>query len=59
MRRGSDSGQRYFAQAVGTEVDLFLRAKGYTVLNTIEIRKPYKGERLTTSIPVGDAVFDY
>lgn len=37
----------------------FLRAKGYTVLNMIEIRKPYKGERLTTTIPVGDAVFDY
>ena len=37
----------------------FLRAKGYTVLNMIEIRKPYPGERLTTTIPVGDAVFDY
>ena len=37
----------------------FLRAKGYTVLNMIEIRKPYQGERLTTTIPVGDAVFDY
>ena len=37
----------------------FLRAKRYTVLNMIEIRKPYPGERLTTTIPVGDAVFDY
>ena len=37
----------------------FLRSKGYTVLNMIEIRKPYPGERLTTAIPVGDAVFDY
>ena len=37
----------------------FLRAKGYTVLNMIEIRKPYKGERLTATIPVGDTVFDY
>ena len=37
----------------------FLRAKRYTVLNMIEIRKPYPGERLTTAIPVGDAVFDY
>lgn len=37
----------------------FLRAKGYTVLNMIEIRKPYPGETLTTTIPVGDAVFDY
>ena len=27
-------------------------------MELIEIRKPYKGERLTT-IPVGDAVFDY
>ena len=37
----------------------FLRTKGYTVLNMIEIRKSYPGERLTTTIPVGDAVFDY
>lgn len=37
----------------------FLRSKGYTVLNMIEIRKPYPGETLTTTIPVGDAVFDY
>ena len=37
----------------------FLRTKGYTVLNMIEIRKPYKGEQLTATIPVGDAVFDY
>ena len=37
----------------------FLRDKGYTVLNMIEIRKPYKGERHTTTLPVGDAVFDY
>ena len=37
----------------------FLRSKGYTVLNMIEIRKPYPGEHLKTTIPVGDAVFDY
>ena len=37
----------------------FLRSKGYTVLNMIEIRKPYPGEQLKTIIPVGDAVFDY
>lgn len=37
----------------------FLRSKGYTVLNMIEIRKPYPGERLTTTIPVGDETFDY
>ena len=37
----------------------FLRSRGYTVLNMIEIRKPYPGEQLKTTIPVGDAVFDY
>ena len=37
----------------------FLRSKGYTVLNMIEIRKPYPGEQLQTAIPVGDQVFDY
>ncbi len=29
----------------------FFRAKGYTILNMIEIRKPYEGEKLTT-VPV-------
>ena len=37
----------------------FLRSKGYTVLNMIEIRKPYPGEQLKTTISVGDEVFDY
>ena len=37
----------------------FLRAKGYTVLNLIEIRKPYEGEELTTKIHVEKEVFDY
>ena len=37
----------------------FLRSKGYTVLNLIEIRKPYKGEELKTTIRVEDTVFDY
>ena len=37
----------------------FLRAKGYTVLNLIEIRKPYEGERLTAAIHVEKEVFDY
>ncbi|MBE6069758.1 MAG: GNAT family N-acetyltransferase [Clostridium lundense] len=37
----------------------FLRSKGYTVLNMIEIRKPYRGEELTTTISVGDNAFDY
>lgn len=37
----------------------FLRAKGYTVLNLIEIRKPYKGEKLSTTIDVNQNTFDY
>ena len=37
----------------------FLRSKGYTVLNMIEIRKPYNGENLTTTIHVEKEVFDY
>ncbi len=37
----------------------FLRSKGYTVLNMIEIRKPYKGEKLTTTIHVEKEAFDY
>ena len=31
----------------------FLRKRGYTVLNLIEIRKPYNGEKLTQVIQVG------
>ena len=37
----------------------FLRKRGYTVLNLIEIRKPYKGEKLTQAITVGEHEFDY
>ena len=37
----------------------FLRKRGYTVLNLIEIRKPYKGEKLTQTITVGEYEFDY
>ena len=37
----------------------FLRSKGYTVLNLIEIRKPYEGEKLTTTIHVEKEAFDY
>ncbi len=37
----------------------FLRSKGYTVLNMIEIRKPYEGEKLTTTIHVDKEAFDY
>ena len=37
----------------------FLRSKGYTVLNLIEIRKPYAGEQLKTTIHVENNTFDY
>ena len=37
----------------------FLRKRGYTVLNLIEIRKPYQGEKLTQTIAVGEYKFDY
>ena len=37
----------------------FLRKRGYTVLNLIEIRKPYQGEKLTQTIAVGEYEFDY
>ena len=37
----------------------FLRSRGYTVLNLIEIRKPYKNEKLIQTIKVGDQEFDY
>ncbi len=37
----------------------FLRSKGYTVLNMIEIRKPYSGEKLTAAIHVENETFDY
>ena len=37
----------------------FLASNGYTVLNMIEIRKPYKDEKLTTTIHVEKEIFDY
>ena len=37
----------------------FLRKCGYTVLNLIEIRKPYKEEKLTQTLVVGEHEFDY
>ena len=37
----------------------FLKSKGYTVLNLIEIRKPYKEEIIKTTIKVGNNNFDY
>ena len=37
----------------------FLRSKGYTVLNLIEIRKPYAGEKLSATVHVDNETFDY
>ena len=37
----------------------FLRGHGYTVLNLIEIRRPYAGERPSATIRVGENDFDY
>ena len=37
----------------------FLRKHGYSVLNLIEIRKPHKNEKLSTTIKVGENEFDY
>jgi len=37
----------------------FLRHQGYTVINLIEIRKPFKEEVLTQKINVGEHIFDY
>ena len=37
----------------------FLRKHGYTVLNLIEIRKPWTGEALTRKIRVENNEFDY
>ena len=37
----------------------FLKKRGYPVLNLIEIRKPYKDEKLTQTIVVGEHEFDY
>lgn len=37
----------------------FLRSHGYRVLNLIEVRKPYPGEKLTQEIRVGQHPFDY
>jgi len=37
----------------------FLRKRGYTVLNLIEIRKPHREEKLTQTISVGEHKFDY
>ena len=37
----------------------FLKSKGYTVLNLIELRKPFKNEETKTIIKIGNNEFDY
>ncbi len=37
----------------------FLKKRGYTVLNLIELRKRWKGEETFTRMKVGDHEFDY
>lgn len=37
----------------------FLKSKGYSVLNMIELRKPFKGETPSKKIKVNDNEFDY
>lgn len=37
----------------------FLRSKGYTVLNLLEIRKPYKDEKTNKKYKIGNNDFDY
>ena len=37
----------------------FLRSRGYSVLNLIEVRKPYAGERIAGKLRVGEHEFDY
>jgi len=42
-----------------TKMISFLQKHGYSVLNLIEIRKPYPGEKLTRKIRVDGNEFDY
>lgn len=37
----------------------FLEKRGYNVLNLIEVRRPWKGEELSTKVQVGENKFDY
>ena len=37
----------------------FLRSKGYTVLNLVEVRRPYKNEELNRKYKIGNNEFDY
>ncbi|MDD3411622.1 MAG: GNAT family N-acetyltransferase [Eubacteriales bacterium] len=55
---GADTAFNYVHPNNDTMI-AFLRKNGYTVLNLIEIRKPYKGEKLSSTICVGEHPFDY
>ncbi|TFH10102.1 MAG: GNAT family N-acetyltransferase [Candidatus Thorarchaeota archaeon] len=37
----------------------FLKKRGYNVLNLIELRRPWKGEELSTKVRVEENMFDY
>lgn len=37
----------------------FLRAHGYTVLNLVEVRKPFSNEKTSQKIKLGNQEFDY
>lgn len=37
----------------------FLNSRGYTVLNLIEVRKPYAGETISRKIQIDENLFDY
>ena len=42
-----------------SKIIAFLKSKGYSVLNLIELRKPFKGETPTKKIKVDNNEFDY
>ena len=42
-----------------TPMIAFLRSKGYTVLNMLEIRRPWTGETPMAKVRVNDTEFDY
>ena len=48
-----------FVHPNNERVIAFLRSKGYTVLNLVEVRKPYAGEKLRGKIQVDQNRFDY
>ena len=58
-RNGGEDTVYNYVHPNNDGVIAFLRSMGYSVLNLIEIRKPYAGETLTTTIPVGAETFDY